>query len=97
VGGGAGVADEAKAECDVRLHSAAARAYRRLHGPLRDRVAAAIDGLAVQPRPPGTTKLAGRDDYRVRVRDYRIVYAVDDEARLVLVARIAHRREVYRR
>jgi mRNA interferase RelE/StbE len=42
-------------------------------------------------------RLAGRDDYRVRVGDYRIVYAVDDRERLVLIARIAHRREVYRR
>jgi mRNA interferase RelE/StbE len=76
----------------------AARTYhRRLHNPLRDRVAGAIDGLANDPRPPGTAKLVGRDDYRIRVGDYRIVYAVDDDARLVLIARIAHRREVYRR
>jgi mRNA interferase RelE/StbE len=71
-------------------------AYRRLHGRLRDRIAAAIDGLADDPRPRGSVKLAGRNDYRVRVGDYRIVYAVDDDERLVLVARIAHRREVYR-
>jgi mRNA interferase RelE/StbE len=42
-------------------------------------------------------KLAGRNDYRIRVSDYRVVYAVDDDERVVLVARIAHRREVYRR
>jgi mRNA interferase RelE/StbE len=42
-------------------------------------------------------KLAGRDDYRIRVGDYRIVYAIDDAERLLLVARIAHRQEVYRR
>lgn len=41
--------------------------------------------------------MAGRDDYRIRVGDYRIVYAVDDDEHLVIVARIAHRREVYRR
>jgi mRNA interferase RelE/StbE len=41
-------------------------------------------------------KLAGQDDYRIRVGDYRIVYAIDDGARVVLVARIAHRRDVYR-
>jgi mRNA interferase RelE/StbE len=38
-----------------------------------------------------------RDDYRIRVGDYRIVYAVDDALRLVVIARIAHRREAYRR
>jgi mRNA interferase RelE/StbE len=79
------------------LHPAAARAYRRLHKPVRDRISGAIDGLASNPRPTGTAKLAGRDDYRIRVGDYRIVYAVDDDERLVLIARIAHRREVYRR
>jgi mRNA interferase RelE/StbE len=73
------------------------RDFRRLHGRVRDRVQKAIDDLAIEPRPPGAAKLAGREDYRVRVGDYRIVYAVDDEQRLVLVARIAHRREVYRR
>jgi mRNA interferase RelE/StbE len=73
------------------------RAYERLHGSTRQRVREAIDALAEDPRPPGATKLAGRGDYRVRVGDYRVVYAVDDAERLVLVARIAHRREVYRR
>ncbi|MGH3077641.1 MAG: type II toxin-antitoxin system RelE family toxin [Gaiellaceae bacterium] len=42
-------------------------------------------------------KLAGRDDYRVRVGDYRVVYAVDDDEQVVLVARVTRRREVYRR
>jgi mRNA interferase RelE/StbE len=82
---------------EIRLHPDAARAFRRLHGPLRERISEAIDALAADPRPRGAVKLAGRDDYRVRVGDYRIVYAVDDAERLVLVARIAHRRDVYRR
>lgn len=64
---------------------------------MRERIGAAIDALAVEPRPPGVVRLAGRDDFRIRVGDYRIVYAVDNAARLVLVARIAHRRDVYRR
>jgi mRNA interferase RelE/StbE len=62
-----------------------------------DRVRAAVDALASEPRPAGCTKLAGRDDYRIRAGDYRVVYAVDDGERVVIVARIAHRREVYRR
>ncbi len=82
---------------DVRLHPEAVRAFRRLRGRIRERIESAIDGLAAEPRPQGAVKLAGRDDFRIRVGDYRIVYAVEDTARLVLVARIAHRREVYRR
>ncbi len=73
------------------------RAYRRLHGSTRERIATAIDALSTEPRPFGVAKLAGHDDFRIRVGDYRIVYAVDDENRLVIVARIAHRRDVYRR
>jgi mRNA interferase RelE/StbE len=82
---------------EIRLHPEAARAYRRLQGPMRTRVGDAIDALSADPRPRGAVKLAGRDDYRIRVGDHRIVYAVDDAERIVLVARIAHRREVYRR
>lgn len=82
---------------EIRLHPEAARAFRRLQGPMRDRVAAAIDALAAEPRPHGAAKLAGRNDLRIRVGDHRIVYAVDDVARVVLIARIAHRRDVYRR
>lgn len=97
MGGGARVAGDAQREYDVRLAPAAAREFRRLQGSLRDRIRTAIDGLAANPRPRGAVKLAGRDDYRIRVSDYRVVYAVDDSERLVIVARIAHRREVYRR
>ena len=97
MGGGAGVAASAQPDYDVRLHPVAAREYRRLQGPLRDRVSRAIDALGADPRPVGVLKLAGRDDYRIRVGDYRVVYAVDDAERLVVIARIAHRREVYRR
>lgn len=72
------------------------RAYRRLHGAIKSRITAAIDGLSIDPRPAGTVKLAGSDDFRIRVGDYRIVYAVDDSRRIVIVARVAHRSEVYR-
>lgn len=48
---------------------------------------------------PGTKaeKLAAQDAYRIRVGDYRIVFRVDDRAREVLVTRVKHRRDVYRR
>ena len=84
-------------EYELRLHRDVARAYRRLHGALLERISAAIDALASDPRPAGAEKLVGRGDYRIRVGEYRVVYAIDDAARVVTIARIAHRREVYRR
>ncbi len=73
------------------------RAWRELEAcPARARVARAIDGLQREPRPPGCQKLVGADAFRVRVGDYRILYEIDDEAALVLIVTIGHRREVYR-
>ena len=61
------------------------------------RVIAALRGLAAEPRPRGASKLVAVEGYRVRLGEYRIIYDVDDAARLVTVYRIRHRREVYRR
>ena len=55
-----------------------------------------IDALADDPRPPGIKKLTGQEGYRLRVGTYRILYDIDDEARLVTVYRVKHRRDVYR-
>ena len=54
--------------------------------------------LAENPRPPGCKKLKGyKDQWRVRVGDWRVVYTIDDAAKLISITRIAHRREVYER
>jgi mRNA interferase RelE/StbE len=64
---------------------------------LRQRLVAAIADLADNPRPAGCEKLAGAEDaYRIRQGDYRAVYTIDDSARVVLVVKVGHRREVYR-
>lgn len=52
--------------------------------------------LENEPRPAGCRKLSGRDRYRLRQGDYRIVYAVDDARRIVEIFKIGHRREIYR-
>jgi len=55
-----------------------------------------ILSLAVNPRPAGCKKLKGyRDQWRVRVGDWRVIYIIDDAAKVVSVMRIAHRRKVY--
>ncbi|HLG12950.1 MAG TPA: type II toxin-antitoxin system RelE/ParE family toxin [Blastocatellia bacterium] len=63
----------------------------------RQRLVRAINALATDPRPRGCEKLSGEENkYRVRQGNYRIVYSVDDHARLVLVTKIGDRKEVYR-
>jgi mRNA interferase RelE/StbE len=64
---------------------------------LRLRVLTAIDQLAEIPRPSGVKKLKGeKDEYRLRISDYRLRYKIKDKELLVLVIQFRHRREVYR-
>ena len=81
----------------VELESRAVKELTSLPKDRRELIAAVLDDLQSQPRPPGAKKLSGADGYRVRKGDYRVLYAIDDEQRRVRVYRIGHRREVYRR
>jgi mRNA interferase RelE/StbE len=55
-----------------------------------------LESLADNPRPAGCKKLKGyKDQWRIRMGDWRVVYIIDDTTKLVSVTRIAHRREVY--
>ena len=56
-----------------------------------------LTALGDDPRPPGSQKLVGLEAYRVRVGDHRVIYEIDDPARAVIVVRVRHRREVYRK
>jgi len=60
------------------------------------RVVRKLESLGHTPRPVGCKKLKGhKDQWRVRIGDWRVVYIIDDAAEVVSVTRIAHRREVY--
>jgi mRNA interferase RelE/StbE len=60
------------------------------------RAKSAIRRLAKNPRPHGCQKLSGRDGWRIRVGDYRVIYEIDDAQQTVTVLHIGHRRDVYR-
>ena len=81
----------------VLLERAAEKDLTRLSAEVHDRVIAAIQRLAKNPRPSACRKLAGTDnDWRIRIGDYRVIYEIADEIRVVRVNRVRHRREVYR-
>lgn len=84
---------------DLRITAAAAKELDRLPRE-KDRraVLGRILALADEPRPPGCVKLSGEKSlYRVRQGRYRIVYAIEDDRLVIVVIRIAHRKEVYRK
>jgi mRNA interferase RelE/StbE len=60
------------------------------------RILERLASLAVDPRPAGCEKLTSAERYRIRQGIYRIVYEIQDRRLLVLIVKIAHRREVYR-
>ena len=67
-----------------------------LQPPIHKRIVARLLALEDNPRPQGVKKLQGQESYRLRVGDYRILYAVEDKGKKVFVLAIGHRREVYR-
>lgn len=62
----------------------------------RRRVVARIRSLADDPRPHGCQKLSGADKYRLRQGRYRILYRIEDDRLVVIVVRVAHRKDAYR-
>ena len=82
----------------VTLAPPAARQLPKFDPQVRRRVQAVLELLAEEPRPPAATqRVGGSGEWRVRTGDYRIVYEIEDEQPLVLVLRIAHRREIYQK
>lgn len=80
----------------IELRRRAQRALDRLQKADFQAVVVAINDLAQTPRPRRIETVKGTDLWRIRQGDYRIVYAIDDNQRLVTVAHIGHRREIYR-
>ena len=81
---------------DVRPR--ARRSLRQLDPSVRKAIAQVIDGLASDPRPAGFLPLTGHRPYlRVRSGDCRVIYTVNDSARVVTIAVVGHRREIYQR
>jgi len=68
----------------------------KLPSRVHDRISARILSLEENPRQTGTKKLSGREQYRLRVGDYRVLYTIDDASKSVRVVGVAHRREAYR-
>jgi mRNA interferase RelE/StbE len=80
----------------IRMKKTARKELRALEKRTQIRIAKALRPLRSNPRPPGSVKLKGRDEYRIRVGDYRVIYEIQDDVLIVLLVKIAHRSNVYR-
>lgn len=68
----------------------------RLPDDIAGRILARLAGLETNPRPVDVKKLKGRDAWRIRSGDYRVIYEIHDRVLQVIVITVGHRREVYR-
>ena len=89
--------DGRMSDYEIEVRPAAARALAKLETTARLRVQGAIALLCRDPRPPASRKLSGRDAYRVRVGDCRIIYTIHDGILVVVVVAVGHRRDIYSR
>ncbi|MBF0166597.1 MAG: type II toxin-antitoxin system RelE/ParE family toxin [Alphaproteobacteria bacterium] len=74
----------------------AAKEFEALDGQMRRRVLKALQKLATDPFSSANVKALHGGGYRIRVGDWRVLYSVQDDILLILVLKIAHRREAYR-
>ena len=61
------------------------------------KILTAIESLSENPRPSGNEKLSGKDKYRIRQGNYRIIYEINDKEVVVIVVKVGHRKDVYQR
>lgn len=80
----------------VRIEKTPRKFLKTLQITDRKRIDAALTLLADNPIPPKSKKLSGRDGYRIRVGDYRIIYEIQRNILVVIIIDIGHRREISR-
>ena len=80
----------------VRFSPRAQRDLRGLPAEVVRRVLPRIGELSAEPRPTGAKKLSGEKDiWRIRIGDYRVLYAIEDGIRVVEVRKVGHRKDIY--
>jgi mRNA interferase RelE/StbE len=92
------VTDESPGSYEVRVTPAARRQIKRLSKQNQARVVDELRALAADPRHHGYGPVVNHPGlFKVRIGDYRIVYTIDDDVLVVLVVKVGHRSEVYKR
>ncbi len=81
----------------IFIERSAQKSLSKIPNPNRNRIIESISGLSTIPRPQGAKKLTGRDAWRIRVGNYRIIYEIHDDKVIILIVKIGHRRDVYKR
>lgn len=81
----------------ITFKRSAEKEIRRLPNQIIKKLSIAIDGLSSNPRPPGCKKLEGQKEslWRIRIREYRVIYSIEDTIKIIEIRRVGHRKDVY--
>lgn len=81
----------------IIISESALKQLHKLQKSAVKRIQLSVENLSENPRPPGVKKLKGNDEdlYRIRVGDYRVVYSIDDEIKIVDIRKVGHRKDIY--
>jgi len=81
----------------VTIRKKALKELEELPVKVNQSIRIAIDSLAENPRPKGSKKLKGEQEYiwRIRVGDYRVLYAIEEKIKVVEIRKIGNRNDVY--
>ena len=80
----------------VKLKRSAEKELEKLPTGVHDKIRSILRALKESPRPRNSKKLHGREGWRIRVGDYRILYLIHEPTENIEVVSVAHRKEVYR-
>jgi mRNA interferase RelE/StbE len=86
------------AQYKTEVSATAERQLKKIPSEEAIRILRSISLLAADPRPAGCRKLSGFESiYRIRIGNYRVIYEIDDKRILVIILKIGHRKDIYRR
>ncbi|MCH7770532.1 MAG: type II toxin-antitoxin system RelE/ParE family toxin [Bacteroidetes bacterium] len=80
----------------IEIKKSAVKEIKKLPANDIKKILEKISSLAENPRPAGCLKLSGEEKYRIRFGVYRVLYEIQDNLLLVIVVKVAHRKDVYR-
>jgi len=80
----------------IVIKKSAAKEIENIQKKDRIRIVEKIRSLSSDPRPSGSKKLSGKEKYRIRQGNFRILYQVIDDALVINVVKVGHRRDIYK-
>ena len=79
----------------IEIRQTARKQLRRLPADVAGRIVAHVYALEENPRPRGARKLTSREEWRIRVGDWRVLYEIDDAQQVVTIAVVKSRQSAY--